>query len=68
MAAKAVFSADDVLKGKVDLDALDTSHVFVYGKGLGRMEKLLEAVNVMVKFGWRARGINEQGILLERQE
>jgi hypothetical protein len=68
LVAKAVFSVDDVLKGKVDLDALDTSYVFVHSGGMAwkHGEKMIEAANVMLKFGWRVCGMNDFGILLER--
>jgi len=53
---KFVISASDVLSGKIDLDSIDATYVLVPIAGMvtsGHLEKLLEAMNYMAKFGWR---------------
>jgi hypothetical protein len=66
-----VVSADDALEGKVDLDGLDSRYVFVYGTGTSLWEALgyaIRAANYVAKFGWRACGVGDGGILMEHQE
>jgi hypothetical protein len=65
-------SANDVLSGKVSPDSLDAMYVAVYYSGFvlsvrATVERLLEAVNDMAKFGWRLRGCFEGYCVMERE-
>jgi hypothetical protein len=68
LADRVTVSANDVLKGKADVAGLESRYVFVVGTGFHFLEKVVGAANVMAKFGWRARGMTDEGILMERQD
>ena len=64
MSDRLLFSADDVLKGRVDVERLTSRYVFVRGH-IGRIfQTLAEALNYMAKFGWRAVAYGRGGVCL----
>lgn len=68
MTTELIVSTNDVLSGKVDPNSLDTMYVALSYPGMGHraLERLLEAVNYMAKFGWRLRGCLEQYCIMEK--
>lgn len=73
LAEEMIFNADDVLKGRVNLEAVTARYVVVYSIGLigpatGIAKKLILAVNYMAKLGWRVAGYSANGCIMEKPE
>jgi hypothetical protein len=76
LAEELLLNADEVLKGRVDLEAVTARYVIVYstgwivsGSGGEKLaKKLLLAVNYMAKFGWRVVGYSGTACMMEKLE
>ncbi len=69
MSDRLVFSANDVVNGKVDVENLRARYVLLKpGLGFVSYGRIVEGINVMAKFGWRAVGFSRGYCLLEKVE
>jgi hypothetical protein len=62
---RLVFSAKDVLKGRVDVERLTARYVFLR-PGFSYYKTGAKALNYVAKFGWRVVGFSNGWCLLER--
>lgn len=67
MSDRLVFSAKDVLKGKVDVQNLRARYVLLK-PGFSYYETIVRAINYMAKLGWRAVAFSHGYCLLEKIE
>jgi hypothetical protein len=66
---EGLISAKDLLKGKITPEDLPGKYIFLYsGFTTKPYPQLIEALNLLTKFGWRVLGYGEGVILLEQVE